>query len=168
LTTRCRFLTRDGLWKIDDSQLMLCGIPGQENICAPDQKCLSNYSDELKAKGWVLKDQIRGENNFRNIFTTFIYMYELQSFDSWSDIFMLLNTSNIGNTVIVLIFILGAFFSTIMQGLIVANLCNSISRIKNNDVRERLLDFCKGSIQSNRRLNVFPGQLHQLSRMLLI
>jgi hypothetical protein len=147
---------------------MLCGIPGQENICAPDQKCLSDYSDELKAKGWVLKDQIRGENNFRNIFTTFIYMYELQSFDSWSDIFMLLNTSNIGNTVIVLIFILGAFFSTIMQGLIVANLCNSISRIKNNDVMQRLLDFCKGSIQSNRRPNVLLGQLHQLSRVLLI
>lgn len=122
------------MYKIDDSLIYICRPNHPKYSCPPTHECLNNYAPELIEKGSFIADKVKGELSFVNIYTTTVYMLTLQSFDSWSQVLNLLVSSGIGNTMLIIIFIMGVFVSLVMKGIIVANYCSNISKAKNRDI----------------------------------
>jgi Ion transport protein len=132
-TSRCRFLTSSGVYKINDNLKFSChpGVQGQ--TCPDGFQCLNNNSPEILLRGMDQNDSFRYTLSFSNILESLLYIFKILTNDGWSDAFMILMHSDLSSTMILLLFLPSIILSILMHGLIVSNFFNTISHIKKMD-----------------------------------
>lgn len=133
-TSRCRFMTAEGHYKINDTLNYLCDYSPDLPSCPTGSLCLSNSSPILRQAGIDNRDLSAGALAFDNIFECMVYLFKILTYDSWSSVMMLLVNSNYNGWMLTALFAIVIVLSAIIHGLIIANFLNTALKIKNKKV----------------------------------
>jgi hypothetical protein len=141
IKVRCRIEYQPGKWKIDNRSSYMCDARELPTSCFFPASCESSFenpaiSSRKKPASLDLhpEDNYEEQMNFKNMYITFLFVFQVLCGDSWSPTFQLILRSNYQNIVMSIIIYLPIVFSMIISGFIIASFCDIIARIKQVDV----------------------------------
>lgn len=132
-SSRCRVLTSEGFYKIDERQLFVCSKTDPSYLCPTNQECLSTQDVSLLGKQMDSTDLETNFYGFDNIGLTLLYLIQVGTFDRWWTVFFALQYSQYSSLMINFIYCLTLVVSLIIHGFLIANFMDSIVVVKKKD-----------------------------------